>query len=136
MSLRKPYVPTQPATWWLKNAAYRRYMLREGTSVFVLLYTVSLVCGLAALSRGEAAFSAWVDWQTTPLGLIFNLLTLAALLLHALTWFQLTPRMLPVRLGGFTPTSGQMVLGQIFFALGCWAILVGLGVYALVGASA
>jgi len=39
-SKRKPYVREMKKDWWLKNAFYTGYMIREGTSIFVSIYAV------------------------------------------------------------------------------------------------
>ncbi|MEH6651389.1 MAG: fumarate reductase subunit C [Motiliproteus sp.] len=100
-SHRKPYVQQQPASWWLKNRFYRFYMLREATSVPIYLYALVLMWGIYALSRGEAAFADWLAVMQTPAMMAFHLLVLAASLLHAYTWFDLTPKILVIRLGAF-----------------------------------
>ena len=38
MSKRKPYVKPMARGWFLENPYHTRYMLREGTSLFVGLY--------------------------------------------------------------------------------------------------
>jgi fumarate reductase subunit C len=129
MSMRKPYIKPQQADWWMKLPVYRRYMLREATSVLVLFYTIALVAGLQSLAAGEQDFSAWIGLQTGPLWILLNTSTFCALLLHALTWFELTPKMLTVRLGNFIPDARQLFIVQAGLALFFWLILVCLGIW-------
>lgn len=96
---RKPYVQPQSSDWWVKNPYYRFYMLREATSIPVFLYSLALLAGVFNLTSGRTEFIAWVNWMTTPYMLVFQVIALAAALLHAVTWFQLTPKILVIRLG-------------------------------------
>lgn len=91
---RKPYRQVQPANWWRHNPAYRRYMLREATAVPLFLYTLLLLAGVFQFARGEAAFTAWLGFLGSPLGLLLHLLALAAALLHAWSWIELVPKIL------------------------------------------
>ena len=56
-SKRKPYVREMKKDWWLKNAFYTGYMIREGTSIFVSIYAVVLMWGLLRLVQGQEAFN-------------------------------------------------------------------------------
>lgn len=95
-SKRKPYVRKVQKTWWLKNVFYTQYMLREGTSIFVGAYVVTLMCGLLRLSQGADAFNAWVSALHSPMAIFFHLLALVSCLFHAKTWFSLAPKAIRV----------------------------------------
>ena len=60
-SKRKPYVREMKKDWWLKNAFYTGYMIREGTSIFVSIYAVVLMWGLMRLVQGQEAFNGWLE---------------------------------------------------------------------------
>jgi fumarate reductase subunit C len=49
---RKPYVRPMPSTWWKKLPFYRFYMLREGTAVPTVWFSIVLIYGLFALKHG------------------------------------------------------------------------------------
>ena len=120
---------TRPMThWWWKNPYFRRYMVREGSAVFLSAYALILLAGLYSLARGEAAYNAWRDALATPVCLLFHTVALAALIYHSITWFQVMPKTAP-RLP-FDPkfvTAGGMAAatGISFFILACllWATL-------------
>ncbi|MEH6472205.1 MAG: hypothetical protein V7752_13230 [Halopseudomonas sp.] len=109
---RKPYVQKQSANWWLQNRYYRFYMLREATSVPIFGYALLLIWGLLRLSQGEAAFTDWLALMQHPLMMLFHLLVIAAALLHAYTWFDLTPKILVIRLGDFRVPDRWVKLGH------------------------
>ncbi|MEY6433574.1 hypothetical protein ABC977_14295 [Thioalkalicoccus limnaeus] len=99
MSARRPYIRPMPRTWWLRNRVFRRYMLREATALFIGGYGLVLLWGLSALRRGEGAWLAYLDALSHPLALAFHTLALAMALYHTATWFALTPKLMPSRIG-------------------------------------
>ncbi|HHU1980314.1 TPA: fumarate reductase subunit FrdC [Escherichia coli] len=89
---RKPYVLPMTSTWWKKLPFYRFYMLREGTAVPAVWFSIELIFGLFALKNGPEAWAGFVDFLQNPVIVIINLITLAAALLHTKTWFELAPK--------------------------------------------
>ena len=109
---RKPYIPKQSRWWWTRNPFFIRYMIREGTSIFVLVYSVLLIFGLYQLKQGEAGWQLWLSLLNHPVVIVFNLLALAATLYHAATWFKLAPKIIVVRFGEWKLPEPLMVVGQ------------------------
>ena len=112
-------------TWWLKNAAFKAYMLREATVLPLVFFILCMLCGIAALARGEAAWLSWVAAMGNPLVLALNALALVASLYHAATFFVLFPRVMPIRVGGKKVPDNLIVAGQWagvagVFALAAW----------------
>ena len=89
---RQPYVRPMMSTWWKKLPFYRFYMLREGTAVPAVWFSIELIFGLFALKNGPEAWAGFVDFLQNPVIVIINLITLAAALLHTKTWFELAPK--------------------------------------------
>lgn len=89
---RKPYVRPMTATWWQKLGFYRFYMLREGTSVPAVWFSLVLIYGLFALKGGPENWAGFVSFLQNPIVVILNLITLTAALLHTKTWFELAPK--------------------------------------------
>jgi len=79
-------------TWWQKLGFYRFYMLREGTSVPTVWFSILLICGLFALKSGPESWEHFVGFLRNPIVAILNIITLAAALLHTKTWFELAPK--------------------------------------------
>ena len=123
-SYRKPYQPRQSRWWWTKNPFFLRYMIREGTSVFVLIYSLLLILGLYQLKQGEAGWQQWLSLINHPAVIVFNLVALAASLYHAATWFKLAPKIMVVRLGDWKLPEPVMVIGQWIGLLLTSAILL------------
>jgi fumarate reductase subunit C len=86
--------------WWLHKRSYRFFVLREITAVFVAWSVVFLLLFVRAASQGDAAYRSFLDWASTPWVVVLNVVTLAMLLLHSVTWFNLTPAAMAVRTRG------------------------------------
>ena len=95
----KPYVRPMPATWWLQRGAYFFFMLRELSSVFVAVYLVMFLVMIHRLSQGPDAYGAFLQSLKSPLAILFHVVALAFALLHTITWFNLTPKALVIRIG-------------------------------------
>lgn len=117
--MRKPWQPTQRRDWWLRNPAYRRYMLREATALPLLLYTLLLMSGLYQFTQGAAAFAAWLGWLRTPGVLALLLVALAAALLHAWTWVALVPKILVIDSDRLRISPLSVLRAHQLGALGC-----------------
>ncbi len=89
---RKPYVRPMPSTWWKTLPFYRFYMLREGTAIAAVWFSVELIYGLFALKHGPESWAGFVSFLQNPIVVILNLIALAAALLHSKTWFELAPK--------------------------------------------
>lgn len=92
MSKRNPYIREVPKDWWIKQLFYTKYMIREGTSLFITLYSLILAWGVFRLSQGEAAFNSWLEALQNPIAIILHLIMLFFALYHTITWFSLAPK--------------------------------------------
>ena len=108
---RKPYVPPMPATWWKKLGFYRFYMLREGTSIPTVWFSVVLIYGLFSLKHGAEEWAGFVHFLQNPIVLILNIITFAAALLHTKTWFELAPKAANVIIKGEKMGPGPVIKG-------------------------
>lgn len=128
VSKRKPFQQKMAPNWWLKNKAYRDYMLRSATCVFVMLYALILLWGLYALSNGETAFNAWLAMQQGLLFIVFHIVTLIAMLYHSKTWFMLAPKTIRIQLGatiiGDKVIESAMWLSWLVFSTVILALLL------------
>ncbi|CDG19282.1 fumarate reductase subunit FrdC [Xenorhabdus doucetiae] len=93
---RKPYVRGMEANWWRKLGFYRFYMLREGTAIPTVWFSVLVLYGLFALKGGPESWTGFVSFLQNPLVLLINIITLLAALLHTKTWFELAPKALNI----------------------------------------
>ncbi len=94
-----PYRPPMPSAWYLRTQPYRVFMLRELTSVFIAGYLVFLIVLLVRLGQGYEQYAAMMESLRSPLAVIAHGLALAAAVFHSITWFNLTPQVMPIRIG-------------------------------------
>jgi fumarate reductase subunit C len=86
--------------WWLGRWPYLRFILRELSSVFVAWFVVITVLQIRALRRGPAFYEGFQQWLRSPILVMANVVTLLFVIFHATTWFNLTPKAMPLRVGG------------------------------------
>jgi fumarate reductase subunit C len=86
--------------WWTKRRSYLMFVLREISSVAVAWFVVHFLLLVTAVHGGPAAYQAFLDWSASPIVLAVNLVALAFVVLHAVTWFTLAPKALVVRVHG------------------------------------
>ncbi len=60
-------------------------MLREGTAVPAVWFSIVLIYGLFALKHGPESWTGFVDFLQNPIVVVLNLISLAAALLHTKT---------------------------------------------------
>lgn len=110
----KDYVPPVSAFWWVKYRPYFFFMLREMSSLFVLLIAVWLLSALIALSTGEAAWNNWIAKarDSTSMG-IAAILAFFFILFHSITWFQAGAVVSPLEIGEFKVPSVLFVLANV-----------------------
>ncbi|XTZ37998.1 fumarate reductase subunit FrdC [Salmonella enterica] len=89
---RKAWVRPMPSSWWKTLPFYRFYMLREGTAIPTVWFSIVLIYGLFALKNGPESWEGYVGFLQNPIVVILNLVTLAAAVLHSKTWFELAPK--------------------------------------------
>jgi fumarate reductase subunit C len=86
--------------WWLKNRAYLKFVLRELTSVFVAFFAMLLLWQIQALGQGPDAYARFTARLKSPLFLTLNVVAFLFVLFHTITWFNLTPTAMVVRVRG------------------------------------
>jgi succinate dehydrogenase subunit C len=86
--------------WWLARWAYLKFILREASSVFVAWAVVVTLFQIRALGRGPADYAELQNWLRSPLLLALNAVSLSFVIFHAVTWFNLTPKAMVIRLRG------------------------------------
>jgi fumarate reductase subunit C len=104
--------------WWVHRRSYLLFVLRELSSVFVAWFVVFLLLLVGAVQRGPSAYAAFLEWSASPLVLVLNLVALAFVLLHAVTWFNLAPKALVVRLQGRRVPPSAVAAGHF----GAWLV--------------
>jgi fumarate reductase subunit C len=116
---RKPYVREMTYRWIFRHPRYMRYMAREFSCIFIGAWTLMMVWGLKQLAEGRASWDAFLEMLRSPWSIAFHALVLGFSLYHTFTWFNLTPKALPVQVGeAFVPDV--VIAGAHYVA---WAML-------------
>lgn len=100
MSKRKPYPNKMENDWWLKQIFFTKYMIREGSAIFITIYSLILCWGIFRLSQGATEFGGWLESLQNPFLIIFHLIALIFALYHTVTWFNLAPKASDLWLNG------------------------------------
>ncbi len=94
------YRPRVSTYWWLHRRTYVAFILREVSAIFVAWFVVYLLMLLHAVSQGAESYQQFLDWSGGVGILILNVVTFIFVLIHAVTWFNLAPQAMAVRLRG------------------------------------
>ena len=108
--LRRTYLRPMDG-WWRKNPFFVRYMAREVTAVFVVLYALVLLISVVRLAEGPASFGAWVaTLRSTPM-VMLHVVFLVAFLYHTKSWFDIMPKTMPPVVVGGKRLSAAAITG-------------------------
>jgi len=105
--------------WWLESRSYRGFVLRELTSVFVAFFALVLLWQIRALGQGPEAYARILARLRSPLFVTLDVLALAFVLFHSITWFNLAPKAMVVRLQG-KRLPDLLIAGANY---GAWVVL-------------
>ena len=116
-------------TWWLKRKPYILFMIRELTSVFVAGYCIFLLVLIYKLTQGADAYGNFMVALKLPSSVALHLISLAFVLYHTITWFNLTPKLLVLYRG--EERIHQGLVGGTFYAV--WVVISFIVVWLVLG---
>ena len=101
---RKPYVRAVSKTGWylkqpFKHPRYLLYMSREVTCVFIGAFALLLLWAVERLSEGQAAYESFLATIAGPWSALGLLIVMAFAVHNSTSWFNVTPKALPVQIG-------------------------------------
>jgi fumarate reductase subunit C len=117
--------------WWMRRRSYLTFILRELSSLFVVWFVVFTLLQIHALRQGsEERYQQFVAFSKNPVVLIVNVIALFFVVFHAVTWFNLAPKAMVVRLRGQRVPSlwiaaPNYIAWALISALVAWIILGG-----------
>ncbi len=113
------YRPRMSTYWWLQRGSYRAFILRELSSIFVAWFVIYLLMLVHAVSQGDASYQEFLSWSGTAGILLLNVVSLLFIVFHAITWFNLAPQAMVVRL------KGKRIPGALIAAsnYGAWVVV-------------
>ena len=86
--------------WWLGKWPYLKFILRELSSIFVAWVVIETLLLIKALSGGLLEYSEFEQFLQNPLVVALNVISLLFVVFHTITWFNLAPKAMAVRMGG------------------------------------
>ena len=98
--LLKSYKTRMSTYWWLGHWVYLKFILRELSSVFVAWFVIVTLLQIHAISRGPAEYADFTAWLQNPIVVVVNLISFLFVVFHSVTWFNLAPKAMAVRMGG------------------------------------
>jgi fumarate reductase subunit C len=105
--------------WWLARWSYLKFIVREASSVFVAWTVVIVLLQIGALRQGPAAYARFEKWLQSPPVMALSVISFFFVLFHAVTWFNLTPKAMVIRLRG-KRLPGPAVAVPIYLA---WVVI-------------
>ena len=96
----KSYHPRVSTYWWLARWPYLKFILREMSSIFVAWYVVLTLLQIRALSRGPEDYAEFQQCLQNPLLVALNAVSFLFVLFHAVTWFNLSSKVMAIRMSG------------------------------------
>ncbi len=94
--MSRRYQTPMGSLWFLQRAGYRRFMAREMTAFALAAFLVYLLYWLRAIGDGYTAFVQMVEFTRNPVAVMVLGLIVGAALYHSITWFNLTPKIMPM----------------------------------------
>jgi fumarate reductase subunit C len=112
--------------WWLGRRGYFVFILRELSSLPVGWFVVYLLLLVRAAGQGAAAYAAFVEWSRGPFIVLINVVSLVFVCMHAVTWFNLAPKAMVVRVG-HTRVPGWLIAASNYGAAAvAWLVVAAL----------
>jgi fumarate reductase subunit C len=105
--------------WWLQRGAYLVFILRELSSVFIAWFVVFTLLQIHAVSQGAESYQQFLALCRHPLIFVLNAVSFVFVVIHSITWFNLAPKALVVRLRGQRVPPAWIVAGNY----GLWALV-------------
>lgn len=113
------YVRPISKTWYLGNREYMVHMVNEMTSFFVAILALVMLWGVGAVAGGKESYESFLATLTSPLMQLVMLLTTIVMFYHAVAWFSVTPKAMPIQMGEEFVSDG-IIAGAHYVV---WAIL-------------
>lgn len=119
VSKRKKYVREMTPSWWKKLDFYKLYILREATALPTLWFCIELLYALICLHSVDSVQAELIPFLKNPIVVILNVIALAAAVLHTVTYYFMTPKVLNIivkneRINPNIITGGLWVVTALF----------------------
>ena len=115
------YLKPMPIFWWTKKWSHVLFILRELTSFGVAFFAIIIVLYVNAINQGPESYASFQSWLQSPYVIILNSIAFALAVYHSITWFNLAPKAMVIKLGKWR-VPGYIISGLNYAA---WIVLSG-----------
>ena len=116
-------------TWWLESRTYFFFVIREFTSLFVAGYCLFLLAFIAKAGDSQESYATLILSLKSPISIVLHLISFTFILYHAVTWFNLTPKIMVLHLGEEripnALIAGAVYLGWVVVSLMIFWLILG-----------
>jgi fumarate reductase subunit C len=95
----RPYKRPISPLWWTKKTNYTLFILRELTSVFIWVYLLFYLEQLSRIAQGTESYLTFRDERSSFGWILFHIVALIAAVYHTVTFFNVSPQAIVVRMG-------------------------------------
>lgn len=95
----RPYKAKMSIFWWTERLSHFRFIMRELTSLTVAFFAVVFIFYLRSLAQGPEAYAQFLEKLQSPVFIVLHILALGGLIFHSITWFNLAPKAMVVKVG-------------------------------------
>lgn len=88
-----------PILWWTKRTSHLLFITRELTSLAVAYFAIILLFLIRALSQGQEAYNEFIALLKSPTVMLLSMIALCGLIFHSVTWFNLAPKAMVIKVG-------------------------------------
>ncbi len=115
MAGKNAYKKEPQKGWFKQNHFFIHYIFKELTCIPVILYSINLFFGLAALATTLEKWESWLDCQRSPIMVLLTIITLVTAIYHSYTWFEVTPKVMKI-------PKGEKFVDSKLIVIGHWAV--------------
>jgi len=105
------------------------FVLRELSSVFVAWFIVYLLLFARAVGQGPEQYQRFLDWAASPWLIALNIVAFLFVVYHAITFANLTPQAMVVKLRGRT-VPGPLMAASVYVG---WLVVSAILAWLVVG---
>jgi len=85
--------------WWSKRWIHIKFISRELTSICVAIYSLLFLFFIVSVLGGPESYGNYVAFLKAPAMIVLHVFFLFGLIFHSITWFNLAPKAMVLKLG-------------------------------------
>ena len=110
-------------TWWLESKTYFFFVIREFTSLFVAGYCLFLLLFIAKAGDSQESYATLILSLKSPISMVLHLISFTFILYHAITWFNLAPKIMVLHVGE-ERIPNALITGAVYLSWGVVSLII------------